>query len=189
LALRRGFKAESERRAEALWRDLQLEEGDRIEAIALATHLGYFVRCADELIDRQKLKKLEKIQPGAFSACTFRLPNRVDAIVYSPFAHPTRRNSDVAHEIAHLLLGHRLSRLERVGDVAFLSCDAVQEEEARWLSGCLLLPRFALLHDLKQRLSHRTIAETRILSEEMVRYRVNVTGVLRQLQTPRRPGT
>lgn len=186
MALRRGFKAESERRAEALWQELGLESADRIDAVDLAKHLGYVVHSAAELVNRRKLKKLEEVQPGAFSACTFRLPRGGHAIVYSPFAAPTRQNSDVAHEIAHLLLGHRLSTLQRLGNVAFLSCDPDQEEEARWLGGALLLPRFALLHDLKKGLSHRTIAQRRVLSEEMVRYRVNMTGVGRQLKASHR---
>ena len=41
----------------------------------------------------------------------------------------------MAHELAHTILKHELSRVEKLGDVTFLSCDPTQEEEAVWLSG------------------------------------------------------
>lgn len=165
---------------------MSLGAGDRMEAVALAQHAGCIVRAADTLVDIGKLKELKRIQDNAFFACTFELPGGRRAIVFNPLMSDTRRNSDVAHEVAHILLAHRLSRLERLGDVGFLSCDKQQEEEAGWLAGCLLLPRFALIHDLRKRMSHETIAKARILSEEMVDYRVRVTGVARQLAASRR---
>ena len=76
--------------------------------------------------------------------------------------------------------------LERLGDVAFLAGDKQQEDEAAWLSGCLLLPRFALMHDLRKRRKLDAIARKRTLSSDMVEYRVRVTGVQRQLTAERR---
>ena len=153
-------------------------------AIDLATHLGCVVRCANELVDVEKLKELRRIQEDAFFACTFELPDNRRAIVYSPLSKE-RINSDVAHEVAHVLLDHRLTRLTRIKDVAFQSCDVDQEEEANWLAGCLLLPRPALMHDLKEGMSIEAICETRVLSAPMVRYRINVTGVSRQVSARR----
>lgn len=43
----------------------------------------------------------------------------------------------MAHELAHTLLKHELSRVEKLGNVTFLSCDPTQWEDAAWLSGCL----------------------------------------------------
>ena len=60
--------------------------------------------------------------------------------MHNPLYSEPRRNSDLTHEIAHTLLGHELSRIERIGDLTFRSCDPAQEEEAGWLSGSLLLP-------------------------------------------------
>ena len=163
-----------------------LEAGDRMDAVALAEHVGCVVRSAGELVHIEKLRALKRLQDNAFFACTFELPDHRHGIVFNPLMSDPRRNSDVAHEVAHILLKHRLSRLEHLGDVAFLSCDKQQEEEAGWLAGCLLLPRFALINDLKKRMTHKTIAKNRILSEEMVGYRVRVTGVARQLAVSRR---
>lgn len=186
MPLRRGFKAEAERLARDIWSDMGLTPNDRMEAVKLAEHVGCIVRPADALVDLAKLKALHRIQDDAFFACTFKLPGNRYAIVFNPLMSDGRRNSDVAHEVAHIILGHRLSRLKRLGDVAFLSCDKQQEDEAAWLSGCLLLPRFALVHDLRKRRKLDAIARKRTLSRDMVEYRVRVTGVQRQLAAERR---
>ena len=181
MALRRGFKAEAERLAKDIWNAMNLEPGDCMDAVKLAIHAGCVVRSAGDLVDVARLKELNRIQDDAFFACTFKLSHDRYAVVFNPLMLDTRRNSDVAHEVAHIILGHRLSRLERIGSVAFLACDNQQEEEARWLSGCLLLPRFALIHDLTNSMEPTSIAEKRVLSKIMVDYRVRVTGVGRQL--------
>ena len=95
-------------------------------------------------------------------------------------ASPVHYYSALYNELAHILLDHELSRLERLGDVTFFSCDAIQEEEAGWLSGCLLLPRALLLAEVKRGASTKEIAKECGVSEEMAQFRLNVTGVLRQ---------
>jgi hypothetical protein len=185
MALRRGFKAEAERLAKDIWNAMRLTPNDPMDAVDLAKHLGCIVRPADALVDIGKLEELLRIQKDAFSACTFKLPDNRYAVVFNPLVSDGRRNSDVAHEVAHIILDHSFSRLERLGDVAFLAGDKRQEEEAAWLSGCLLLPRFALIHDLRNRRKPAAIARNRMLSSDMVDYRVRVTGVARQLAAER----
>ena len=185
MALRRGFKAEAERVALDIWSEMDLAPGDSMKALNLARHIGCVVHAADELVDVVKLERLKLIQDDAFFACTFKIPGNRHAIVYNPLMSARRRNSDIAHEVSHIVLDHRLSRLERLGEVAFLSCDKRQEEEAAWLSGCLLLPRPALIHDLSKGMASTTIADRRNLSTSMVDYRVRVTGVERQLAARR----
>ena len=186
MALRRGFKAEAERLATDIWTAMHLKPGDCMIALELAMHVGCVVRAADELVGIAKLEHLKSIQDDAFFACTFKLPKGRNAIVFNPLMPETRRNSDIAHEVSHIVLDHPLSRLERLGDVAFLSCNKQQEEEAAWLSGCLLLPRFALINDLSKGMVSATIADKRNLSKPMVDYRVRVTGVDRQRVAGRR---
>ena len=186
MTLRRGFKAEAERLARDIWKAMDLAPSDRMDAVELAEHVGCTVRPADALVDIEKLERLYRIQEDAFFACTFELPADRYAIVFNPLMSDARRNSDVAHEVAHVVLGHSLSRLERLGNVAFLTGNKQQEEEAAWLSGCLLLPRFALMSDLMRRKNADTIAESRVLSRNMVEYRVRVTGISRQLEAARR---
>ena len=180
MALRRGFKSEAERIARGVRSEMGLNAAKSVAPEDLASLLGIEVRAGDELVSRERFRELERIQPDSFSACTLRpSPERV-VVVYNPLSTRARRSSDLAHELAHILLDHELSRLERLGDVTFFSCDAIQEEEAGWLSGCLLLPRALLLAEIQRGASAKEIAKKCGLSEQMAQYRLNVTGVLRQ---------
>ena len=182
MALRRGFKSEAERIARRVRSEMRLSAAQSVAPEVLAKLLGIEVRAGDELIPRTRFDELEEIQPNSFSACTLRpSPDRV-VVVYNPLSAMSRQRSDLAHELAHILLDHELSRLERLGDVIFFSCDAIQEEEAAWLSGCLLLPRALLLAEVGRGASAKEIAEKCGVSERMAQYRLNVTGVVRQKQ-------
>ena len=182
MALRRGFKSEAERIAQRVRTELGIGAARPVAPEVLAELIGIEVRAGDELIPRERFEELENIQPDSFSACTLRpSPDRV-VVVYNPLSGGPRRRSDVAHELAHALLDHELSRVERLGDVTFLSCDPTQEEEAAWLSGCLLLPRALLLVEVRKGSGAKDIAKECGVSEGMAQYRLDVTGVLRQNQ-------
>jgi len=186
--LRRGFKAEAERIAARLRAELGLRADQPLDPQSIAAHIGVEVRSAADLVDVDRLRRLEALQSDAFSACTFALASGRKVIVYNPLRSRGRQSSDVAHELAHLILGHELSRLERIGDMAFFVCDPTQEAEATWLAGCLLLPREQLLADLARGWSTSRIARRRRTSDDMVIYRINVTGVRRQLGSGARRG-
>ena len=182
MALRRGFKSEAERIARGVRVDLGIGASQSVTPEMLADLLGIEIRAGDELIPRKRFTELEKVQPGAFSACTFRPSADRVVVVYNPLSAKSRQRSDLAHELAHTLLEHELSRVEKLGDVTFLSCDPTQEEEAAWLSGCLLLPRALLLSETRRGSDARAIAEKYGVSERMAQYRLGVTGVVRQNQ-------
>ncbi len=182
MALRRGFKSEAERIAKRVRVELGMNAGDSVSPEALAELLGIEIRAGDDLVPLKRFVELEETQPGAFFACTLRPSADRVVIVYNPLCAESRRASDLAHELSHTLLGHELSRVEKLGDATFLSCDPIQEEEAAWLSGCLLLPRALLLAEVRKGRNPKDIARKCGVSEGMARYRMNVTGVTRQNQ-------
>ena len=182
MALRRGFKSEAERIARRVRTELGIGATKPVAPEILAELLGIEVRAGDELIPRERFDELEDIQPDSFSACTLRPSADRLVVVYNPLSSKSRRRSDIAHELAHALLDHDLSRVERLGDVTFLSCDPTQEEEAAWLSGCLLLPRALLLAEVRSGSGAEDIAKKCGVSERMAQYRLDVTGVVRQNQ-------
>ena len=186
MALRRGFKSESERIAERVRADAHLSTGAQVSPGALAEHLNVELLAGDALLPLSRFKELHKLQADAFSACTFPPIDGRTVVVYNPLSSIGRRNSDVAHELAHILLGHELSRVETIGESTFLSCDPQQEEEAGWLAGCLLLPRELLLREVRRGLRASAIAEEYDVSEDMAVFRINVTGVLRQTRRGQR---
>ena len=178
--MRRGFKAEAERRAEEARTAMGKRPSDYVDAVDFARHVRAVVRCADELTSREKLETLEEIQPGAFSACTFTIGEK-HVIVYNPLSSPGRTQSDVAHEVSHIMLGHDMKSVETIGGFTFFTCDPEEEQEANWLAGCLLLPRRLLYLAAKRGLRGPEIAEAYNVSEQMASFRLRTTGVLRQL--------
>jgi Zn-dependent peptidase ImmA (M78 family) len=177
--MRRGFKAEAERTAQSIRRDMGLRTTDKLVAAELAAHIGAEVRNAEELTSRAKLEQLEAAQPGAFSACTYKINER-HVIVYSPLTSIGRRQSDVAHEAGHIILGHAVKEVQHIGALSFFTCDPDEEQEANWLAGCLLLPRQLLVAFARRGRGAAEIAEANEVSEQMAAYRLRTTGVARQ---------
>lgn len=180
MALRRGFKSEAEKMARDVQQELGLSAVQPVALGALADLLEVEVISGDKLVPRARFTDLKRVQHDAFSACTLEpSPGRV-VIVVNPLSDVPRRKSDLAHELAHILLDHEFSRIERLGDVTFFSGDVNQEDEAAWLSGCLLLPRALLSVEARKGSGAEDIAKKYRVSEDMARFRLNVTGVLRQ---------
>lgn len=182
--MRRGFKAEAERLAARVRREMGKRATEHVDAVELARHAGAEIRCADELTSLAKLQRLEELQAGAFSACTFTIGDR-HVVVYSPLATSGRTQSDIAHEVAHILLTHAVKSVEAIGGVSFFTCDADEEQEANWLAGCLLLPRPLLLQAARRGLGAAAIASEYNVSEPMAAFRLRTTGVERQLAASR----
>ena len=103
----------------------------------------------------------------------------------------TRVHSSLAHEIAHIILGHEPSMMfmsPRSG-MALRTYNEEQEDEANWLAGCLLLPRDALVAIRRRGVSDDDACSEYGVSAAMLRFRLNVTAVevqLRHAQVRRR---
>jgi Zn-dependent peptidase ImmA (M78 family) len=180
MSFRRGFKADAERLAEELRGQLGLRPTDRIDLQKLAGMLNARIVSADVLVPIARLAELKAIQDDAFSACTFTL-EKESIVVFNPLNVKGRRNSDIAHELAHVALSHKLRRTERIGAFPFFTCDADQEAEANWLAGVLLVPRAALVECMHRGLDIEAIASKFEVSEAMVRFRMHATGAALQL--------
>jgi hypothetical protein len=158
-----------------------------VHLTALAAHLGVQVRQADTLVDRAALLELERIQPGCFNAATFHLPDgRVVAVLNPVASSAARQKSDLAHELAHILLKHDVRQVHQIGTFTFFDCDPEQEAEANWLAGCLLLPRPLLLQAVRRGMTAADLAAHEGVSPEMAAFRLNASGVHFQAGVRRR---
>jgi Zn-dependent peptidase ImmA (M78 family) len=169
-----------------------LRPHDLLDIRQLAKHMDVEVIAADRLVDPARLEELERLQPRAFSAATFHLPDGRTIAVYNPCDDPGRTNSDIGHELAHILLDHDVREIHQLAGHTFLTCNLEQEEEATWLAGCLLLPRSLLLREAYTGTSAEAIAAKYQVSDHMARFRLNTSGVLLQarrakLEIPDRP--
>lgn len=184
--MRRGFKAEAERRAAEIRDRLDLRDDAPLDLEAVAELMGIELHAADELVPRDDLEALEAEQPYAFSAATFQIGHSRIAIVFNPLHSSGRIKRSIGHELAHRILSHRLASIQRVGDVPFISCDARQEKEANWLSGCLLLSRPLLLSEAYAGADKASLAEKYSVTEDFAGWRLNVSGVNAQVRRSRR---
>lgn len=179
MTLRRGFKAHAEREAARVRKELGLAAHDRLDPRALARHLNVAIVSASELVAIEELEELERLQAFAFSAATFEIADR-KIIVVNPLRNSGRQNSDIAHELAHLMLKHDLSEIREVDGMPFRTCRPDEEEEATAFGGTLLLPRPLLLSAARREASIDEIASQYEVTSEMARFRYNTTGVAKQ---------
>lgn len=86
------------------------------------------------------------------------------------------------HELAHRILSHQAQEVDISSEGLMLlkSYDKRQEEEADWLSGCLLLPRDALISIKRRSLGADEAAIAFGVSQSMLKYRLAMAGVNRQ---------
>jgi Zn-dependent peptidase ImmA (M78 family) len=184
--MRRGFKAEAERHAEAARADLSLGKNDPIDPWQFAEHLGVFVLNVENVgLEEKHANQLLNIDPGSWSGFTIKEgPNHF--VLLNP-KHPlTRQRNTMMHELSHIKLHHRAQRVEisESGSGLMLLSDypADQEDEADWLAGALLLPRDALYSHRASGKSAQQIADFYGVSKELCNWRLRMTGIEFQLK-------
>lgn len=181
----RGFKSWAERTAISLRRDLGQEPHSPLSAAALSGHLEITLTTPQDVLGlaEEHKRRLLVEDNTSWSAVTIARGNGY-IIIYNPTHSPGRQSSDIMHELSHVLIGHKPAQviMSAEWDIVLRSYDQKQEDEAGWLAGSLLLPREALLHVGRTRMSEETVCEQYQVSTELLKYRLNVTGVARQIQ-------
>jgi hypothetical protein len=181
--LQRGFKTWAENVAISIRRDLGLDPHAPLDARELAKHLDVLLWTPQDVpnIPADVIRQLLVNDPDGWSAVTCLASGRA-LVIYNPTHSPARQNSDIAHELAHILLEHEPGKMVLSHDASMVmrGFDAKQEEEANCLGWSLLLPRSALAHATKARLNSKEIARKWVVSEQLVEYRTRVTGIRRQ---------
>jgi Zn-dependent peptidase ImmA (M78 family) len=180
--MERGFKSWCENIAAIQRKILGLKQLDPLDPWKLAKHMNTIVWKADEVpdIDKHSLKILED-DKDSWSAVTLNV-GEAKLVILNPSHSQLRLNSDLMHELAHIIIGHTAHRMDFFDDdLSILNThNKDQEDEAQWLAGCLLLPRI-VVEDLVR--NGFTIDEVKLkygVSEDMYKYRKSITGVSKQ---------
>ncbi len=96
-------------------------------------------------------------------------------IVHNSRHAPTRQESNLMHEFAHIILKHNMVGFDpKTGLPQRRQQD---EDEAVYLGGCLQIPRRGLLWAVQKKMTIPQIALHFNASEEMVKFRINVSGI------------
>jgi Zn-dependent peptidase ImmA (M78 family) len=129
------------------------------------------------------LNQLLKTDPEGWSAVTCKSAG-ANTVIYNPQHSPQRQSSDIAHELAHIVLDHDPAQLilSQTGEMCMRSFNQREEAEANWLAGALLLPREALVVALQQQTPEVEVCKTYAISKKMLTWRYLVTGVGIQAQ-------
>lgn len=183
--LKRGFKKKCEDQSIRIRRVFDLTPSDPLDPYLLAEKSKIKVLTPEQIKDlaKEDLNVLLNEDSDGWSAVTLCLGGTYVIILNSSHSDG-RSSSDLMHEIAHIIVGHKPSRVDLTEDglLVLNTYDKSQEQEADWLSGCLLLPRDALLLIRRSRLKAFVAQKIYGVSADMLNFRLNITGVNRQYQ-------
>ena len=178
--LERGFKTWAERTSGAIRNELNLPPHAPLDPKKLAFVLGVRLATPEEFpgLPKDTRDQLLLRDPGGWSAVTLSVGGK-SIVIYNPKHSHARQASDIAHELAHLILEHQPAKMviSLDGAMVMRSYNPEQEDEANWLAWCLLLPREALLQAKRTGMSTAEIAEAYGVSESLVDFRLGITGV------------
>lgn len=183
--LRRGFKADAERLAFSIRAELGLRAVEPIECESLCEHFEIPIVTVSNLVAfgaSQGSIRCILSSRSNFSAMTVAHGSK-RLIVYNP-RHPVgRRANSLAHELSHILLEHPLS--PALGEGGCRNWNSELEAEADWQAAALLVPRVAALAWMRSGGSLSDGALKFGVSNALFQWRVNNTGVARQLSAVR----
>ena len=103
-------------------------------------------------------------------------------ILYNPFHSKARQQSDLMHELAHIICEHKHGEVSHNTPLPFgmRNYNTEEEEEAKCLGSTLQLATPCLLWANKRGMTTDAIAEYFNASIDMVAYRMNMTGIARR---------
>lgn len=186
MVFQRGFKAWCERYSAEVRQELGLAASAPIDPRALAKHLGIRVWTPEQVPGLSKenldiLLRNDGTTPSCWSAVTL-VVGKTTLVILNSSHSPGRQSSDLMHELAHRIRKHETHEMSVSAEGLMLlkAYDKEQELEADWLSGCLLLPRDALVHIMRHGLDAAEAAAEYGVSRKMLTYRLSMTGVSRQ---------
>lgn len=172
----RGFKAYCERTVATLRDELGVGAVEPINMHGLAEHLLIPVQSLREVLTLSGTLRsdflVEQIYGSVSAMTAFEGTQR--SIIYNEEHSPLRHRSNMAHELAHALLQHPPDNCSLAPEQVKL-----HEAEAVHLGGVLMLSAQQARQIATHCLSVNEATVRFLVSPEMLRYRLNVTGARR----------
>lgn len=180
---KRGFKTNAEKLSISYREQLKLKAWEPICAFKLAEYLKIsFYKATDFISSESEIETLKQSEWSALTMIT-KIGNRI--IIFNPFHSQQRQQSDMMHELAHIVCEHKRDNEKYDFEIPFGMhvFDEIQEEEAKYLGATLQLSKACLFWSNKRSLTYEEIALKFNSSTEMVRYRMNMTGIAKRKLT------
>lgn len=183
--MRRGFKTWSEKKAEEFRKVLSLKYYEKLPAELLANHLGVGLITPKDIpaLTIKEKNLLLNHDSSAWSAITIKNYSGEYVIIFNSSHSNKRRESNLMHELAHIICEHDMEKIKLRDDFPFPLRDynPMQEDEANWLGGCLQVPRSALLWGKRKGMDKSELSDYFGASMNMIDYRLRMTGVEKQI--------
>ena len=179
MGFQRGFKTWANSVALEARNELGIGQLDALDPRLLAEHLDIPIIGLSSLVaDAPAVEHLLTVEPEVFSAVTvFDGTRRI--VVHNDSHAEVRQNSNICHELSHGLLNHPPTPALDDRGCRVWSQDI--EDEAAWLSGCLLVSERATFAVAR---GTWTIAEAAVrlgVSQQMIQFRLNATGAIKRV--------
>jgi len=183
MTFERGFKAWAKTLATDARRELGLDPFDPLDPFALAASVDIPVISLSDLVaSTPSIEHLLAVEPDVFSAVTvFDGPRRL--IIHNDAHAPVRQVSNIGHELSHGLLGHPPT--PALDDSGCRVWNQIIEDEAAWLSGCLLVTEEIAMAIARRTMTVQTAAIRLGVSTRMVNFRVNAVGARKRVERAR----
>ena len=159
---------------------MSLKYYEKLPAELLANHLNV------ELItphDIQGLSSKAKTillnhDPSSWSAITIKNHRGNFIIIYNPTHSQKRQESNLMHELSHIICCHKMEKIKLRKDFPFPLRDynEDQEDEAKWLGGCLQIPRKALVWGKYRGMNNNELSIHFGASSDMLNYKIKNDG-------------
>lgn len=179
---RYGFKAEANRFSLELREEMGISPNEPLCPWKLADHLSVPIIELSDLPDCDEKKYLMNGKGKEEFSATVCYGGTKAFIINNDVHIRKRQASDIAHELAHVLMGHPPSPpFDKTGKREFL---AEIEKEAEWLGPALLVSEHAALHAYKViQASQHTLASLSddwSITEDVIRMRMNAVGAAKR---------
>jgi IrrE N-terminal-like domain len=181
MSLRRGFKAEASRISLGLREDLRLAPEAPIDLHAAAAKLRVAIVPLSEFANEYPIavKQLTEIDPMAWSAGLLPVGVGKRILLHNDAHSPGRQSSNIAHELAHVLLEHPCTLPLDASGCRVVDRDV--EEEANWLAGVILIPDAAAVHIVRSALTTEETCRLYSVSIDLLRMRINLSGARKRV--------
>jgi Zn-dependent peptidase ImmA (M78 family) len=156
---------------------------DPLDAFDLANYLEVPIFSIDDVFPKQNSNPAYRTlsDTNKFNATWLTNADGDKVIIHNSNHSKYRQQSNIMHELAHIIRKHEvpeeIRRLPLPLDLHYYN--PLHEQEAKYLGGCLQITRPGLQWAIK-RMSEQQMSEYFKASLEMVRYRLNISGVYKQ---------
>jgi Zn-dependent peptidase ImmA (M78 family) len=189
IRLGRGIKTDAEKAAELLRRRNGIAAAARLPARVAARNLGIVVVHPHQLpsITAEILHELENEGSGKWSAIFLPIPDPGRHLIINNRTHSAgRQEANIFHELGHCLCGHEPDDIEWINGFPIRQYSKEKEDQADAVGQALHLPKSALFAAASRSLTEEQICEAYCASAELVRFRMNITGVRKILRRSKR---